>query len=146
MRFLVFIPLGHTIVHFPQSMQHRIISRMSLPLCTASSILLTDIPESLPAGQVALHDPHPMHSRAPLSSLHNCAKRASSTFPRSRVELRLSVNPKSVIVRQGMNGCIEQRFWLLPLSRALSWVPCRPLRRISPGGLIPRLRIRCPDF
>ena len=128
-RFLVFMPRGHTIVHLPQSIQHRSICRTSCPRCTARRIFLTLIPERAPAGQVALQEPHPMQVRAPLSRRHSSSNRRLSTFARSRVELLLSVKPKSVIAFPDMSEWQVRRCGLQPPFRVLSSDLCRSRRR-----------------
>ena len=128
-RFLVLMPRGHTIVHLPQSIQHWSILRTSCPRCTASTTFRTLIPERIPAGQVALQEPHPMQTEAPFSSLHNCSNLSRSTFRRSRVELLLSVKPKSVIVFQDMSESQGRRSALQPRSLEPFSGRCRPRHR-----------------
>lgn len=93
------MPRGHTIRHFPQSMQLPSIlnASFSLPRCRQCSIFLTLIPENSEAGQVALHEPQAMHFNASGSARHNSANFVKSTSSRFIAELGDILNPKSII-------------------------------------------------
>ena len=132
-RFLVFMPLGHTIVHFPQSMQDEtsLSASCSFPLWSRCRTFLMLIPENLPAGHVALQEPHDIQRLASGSRVHNCSNLLLSTVSRFMAELADNVNPKMFIPYLSLLqcGCRERQNGLRPMSRVLSWDLCRHLRR-----------------
>jgi hypothetical protein len=93
------MPLGHTIVHFPQSIQLLIILKASssFPLCRQWSTLRMLIPENSAAGQVALHEPQDIHLTASGSMLQSLSKRLLSILSRFIAELGDILNPKMLI-------------------------------------------------
>ncbi len=110
------MPLGHTIVHFPQSMQFDISlnASSSLPLWRFRSTFLTLIPEKDAAGHVALHEPQAIQRMASGSILHSSSNRVLSTLSRFIAELGDILNPKMLIVRKlSVNVC--QVLQILPL-------------------------------
>lgn len=82
--------------HFPQSMQQRSIftASFSLPLWRQWSTFLRLIPLKVPAGQVALQEPHDMHFHASGSSSCSLSNRVKSTLSMLTVELGEMPNPK----------------------------------------------------
>ena len=91
------MPLGHTMVHLPQSMQQESIPDTSVPRCRPSMTLRMLIPEYCPAVQVALQLPHAMHVFMSGSSLSIFLYNERSALSRSMVELGESLNPNSII-------------------------------------------------
>lgn len=83
-------------VHFPQSMQHLSIltASFSLPLWRQCSTFLKLMPLKVPAGHVALQDPHDMHFHASGSISCNLSNRVKSTLSMFTVELGEMLNPK----------------------------------------------------
>ncbi len=94
------MPLGHTIEHFPQSIQFFIIfiASDSLPLCRHRSTFLKLIPENEDAMHVAEHEPHAMHLAASGSIEHSFSNLLLSTLSRLMAELGDILNPKMFIV------------------------------------------------
>ena len=95
----VFIPLGHTIEHLPQSMQFLIIfiASASLPLCRQRSTFLKLIPEKEDAVHVAEHEPQAMHLAASGSTAHRFSNLLLSILSRLIAELGDILNPKMFI-------------------------------------------------
>ena len=95
--FLVFIPLGQTIEHFPQRKQFERRGRTSFPRCRQRRSFLTLAGEKPAAAQDAEQDPQPIQVLAPGSRAQSRSKREVSILSRSIVELLFMPNPKSVI-------------------------------------------------
>lgn len=95
------MPRGHTIVHFPHSIQPDIISATFsvLPLCSSSRTFLTLMPLSDDAVQVALHEPHAIQRRASGSMRQSSSNRVLSTLSRSMAALGESLNPNPFIFK-----------------------------------------------
>jgi len=139
-RWRVFIPLGHTIVHFPHNMQFFIIfmASASLPLCRQSSTFLRLIPENGAAVHVALHDPQAMHLRASGSLAHSSLKRDLSRVSRFIAELGDILNPKMFIVcLLYMNESRVPPILLQQESREQSWDRYMLLHRRFRVSVIP---------
>lgn len=132
-RRLVLMPRGHTMVHFPHSMQLDIILKasFSLPLWRHSSTFLMLIPEKAAAGQVALHDPQAMQRTASGSTRQSSSKRALSTLSIFMVELGEILKPKmfSIISCLCVNVSPGRLTLPLPESPAQSSDPCMHLHR-----------------
>lgn len=128
----VLMPLGQTIVHFPQSMQFDISlnASASLPLCRFRRTFLTLIPENPDAGHVALHEPHAMQRLASGSILHNSSNLVLSTLSRFIAELGDILNPNMLISRRlSVNVYQVQLTLLLQVFQEPSSDLCMPLHR-----------------
>ena len=130
MTFLVFIPLGHTIWHFPHNMQERNWGRadFSSPLLNKRIPFLRFIVVKFPAVQLAAHDPQAIHLRTSGSLRARISKR--SLFASSRLMTELGVNeyPKLIIIlmefnlfHTGMSGLTMQHFYPLLWSLEGFW-------------------------
>ncbi len=98
----MFIPLGQTMVHLPQSMQLRSIltASFSFPRCRQWRTFLRLMPENAEAGQVALHEPHAMHFLASGSISHRRSNNSKSTSSMFTAELGDILKPKSIILQK----------------------------------------------
>lgn len=93
----MFIPLGQTMEHLPQSMQFDIRGLTSCPRRSERITLRTLIPLNSDAGQVALQEPQAIQILASGSIEQSLSNKEESTSSKFRMELFESLKPKSVI-------------------------------------------------
>lgn len=98
-RCLVLIPLGHTSMHLPQSMQWLIIDKASSsrPRPSRSMTFLKFMSLCPAVGQLAAHEPQAMHLETSGSAVHNSSNLDLSKLSRFIAELGDMPYPKSII-------------------------------------------------
>ena len=132
MRCRVFMPLGHTMLHFPQSIQLESIEHasFSFPRCNATITLRRLIPENRPAGQDAPHEPQAIHFRTSGSRAHSISNLSKSRLSRLTAELGAILKPKSIISALKYNYELQAR-QIRPRQEfpEPSSVPCRHRHR-----------------
>lgn len=99
-RCLVLIPLGHTNMHLPQSMQWPVIDKASFSMPRPSmSITFRKFISLCPAvGQLAAQEPHAMHLATSGSAWHSSSNFDLSKLSSLMAELGDIPYPKSIIV------------------------------------------------